>query len=89
MKIRNPNPRQIPAGPSSANTFPSGGRVEYWFIFETTESAGCETRVQKIPAMYPPKKDTPSCSSLEHSDRGLGTTFLYKSSTVLSKLQNY
>lgn len=44
---------------------------------DTKLSAGCDTTAQKTPAMYPAAKDTASCSFLEHSTLGLGTTYLY------------
>lgn len=53
------------------------------FMYETTESAGCETMAQNTPAMYPAAKVTTSCSPLEHSSleewrekRNLGMTTL-------------
>ncbi len=39
--------------------------------------------------MYPATNVTTSCSALLQSDRGLGTTYLYRASTVLSKHANF
>ena len=42
-----------------------------------------------VSPMYPATKVTISCSPLEHSDLGLGTTNLYSASTVRSKHANF
>lgn len=55
------------------------------FSLDTMLSAGCETTAQKIPAMYPAAKETPSFSLLLHCSFGLGTTYLYRAWTVFSK----
>jgi len=39
--------------------------------------------------MYPATNVTTSCSDLEHSALGFGTTNLYKASTVRSKQANF
>ncbi len=60
-----------------------------WLSLDTMVSAGCDTMAQNTPAMYPAVNVTANCSDLLQSARGLGTTCLYRTSTVRSKQENF
>ena len=76
MMMRSGRPRVISATQPISLTISPAVTPLLALSLETRLSAGCDTTAQKTPAMYPAANETASCSCLEHSDLGLGTTYL-------------